>query len=76
MSSTRDGRLLGTVEEAAAICGCGVSTYRSYVSRQQAPKSCGFDPETGLKLFDLDAVRAWHEARPGRGARTDLRDDA
>lgn len=47
--------------------------WRSYVYRLDAPEHVGFDPETGMQVWDAAAVRAWHAGRPGQGARTDLR---
>jgi hypothetical protein len=62
-----------TYEQAGEHCG-GItsSTYRSYVSRQGAPAADRYDPDTGRKTIDAEAVRRWYAARPGRGARTDL----
>lgn len=46
-------------------------TFRSYVSRGQAPKSL---PHAGrTPLWDSDVILEWLRARPGPGARTDLR---
>jgi hypothetical protein len=45
--------------------------WRSYVSDGTAPKSLpGYDPDTGRKRWDAEAVRAALKARPGRGKRS------
>lgn len=46
-------------------------TWRSYVSRGQAPEPVRHVGRT--PLWDLDQVLAWLADRPGQGARTDLR---
>lgn len=67
------GREVGTADEAGAICGVPARTYQYYVGRLGAPDGINYrDPATGKKLYDLAKVKAWHEARPGKGARTDL----
>ncbi len=70
-----------TAAQAGAHCktirrpeGVVARTYRYYVRRLGAPDAVGRDVETGAKLYDADAVREWHANRPGRGARTDLRE--
>ena len=62
-----------TYEQAGAHRDMSASTYRSYTVRQGAPTADQFDPDTGRKTVAADLVRAWWSARPGRGARTDLR---
>ena len=37
-----------------------------------APEPLGYDPATGLLMWDAAAVWAGNKSRPGRGARTDL----
>lgn len=78
------GKRVGDAKDAAALCvtadrpdGVSADTYQYYVKRLGAPGPLreGFrDPVSGRlrSLYDLDAVEAWHAARPGRGARTDL----
>lgn len=61
-----------TTRQAAEHCRVKPRTYLYYVARLGAPAAVGRDVETGEKLFDAGAVRAWHARRPGRGARTDL----
>lgn len=62
-----------TTAQVAEFCGIQPSTYRAYVSQNRAPAALPErDPETGAKLYDADAVRAWADSRPGPGARTDL----
>lgn len=60
-----------TSAEAAARAGIGASTFRGYVARGHAPAPAGFDPKTGLRVWDEAKVMAWIENRPGQGARTD-----
>jgi hypothetical protein len=63
-----------TTAQAAAYCGINPSTFRDYVSDGRAPQPMDErDPVTGAKLYDADAVRDWHEHRPGKGTRTDLK---
>ena len=60
-----------TTSQAAAHCG-GVkpSTYRDYVAKLGAPAPLRErDPATGAKLYDAEAVKAWHAGRPGKGWR-------
>lgn len=62
-----------TVEQCAELAGIGVSTWRAYVARGQAPAALdGYDPATGKRRWDETAVRAWVDNRAGQGARTDL----
>lgn len=62
-----------TTAQVAEYCGVRPSTYRDYVSDGRAPGPLPErDLKTGAKLYDADAVKAWHANRPGRGARTDL----
>jgi hypothetical protein len=59
-----------TTTQVAEHCGVNPGTYRDYVSRRGAPGPLRErDPETGAKLYDAAAVRAWHEGRPGKGWR-------
>lgn len=70
------GKRVGDAADAGAICGVVGETYQYYVKRLGAPKSVVAleDPKSGRvrKVYDLDAVEAWHASRPGRGYRTDL----
>jgi hypothetical protein len=61
--------------EAAERAGVKWKTWTSYVARQQAPKADRRNPETGAAEWLPATVDAWKEARPGAGARTDLRQD-
>jgi hypothetical protein len=62
-----------TTGQVADYLGINPGTYRDYVVRQGAPGPLRErDPDTGAKLYDAAAVRAWHANRPGKGARTDL----
>lgn len=62
-----------TTAQAAEWCNVRPSTYRDYVSEGRAPAALNErDPETGAKLHDAEAVKAWHAGRPGAGTRTDL----
>lgn len=57
-----------TTAQVADYCGIRPGTYRDYVNRQGAPGPLRErDPDTGAKLYDVDAVKAWHANRPGRG---------
>lgn len=74
-----EGRL--TAAECAVAASITEKTWRAYVSRglpaaHPAPKPSGYDPHTGLVVWDVAAVEAWLAARPGRGARTDLQPQA
>lgn len=68
-------------EGAGGLCktdrspaGVGGAVYRWYVKNRGAPDAVKRDVATGRKLYDPDAVRAWHASRPGQGARTDLKE--
>lgn len=59
-----------TAAQAGANCrtpqspkGVLGNTYRYYVTRLGAPDAVGRDVKTGAKLYDPEAVRAWHAAR-------------
>lgn len=56
-----------TAAEAAELLGVVEGTFRSYVSRGQAPQSTGRDPETGVRLWDRADLTVWMKERPGRG---------
>lgn len=67
---------VGTVDDAARVCGLtGPSAAHQYRRMVRVPSATGgrapghitMDPVTGRKLYDLDAVAAWHAARPGKG---------
>lgn len=73
MGATIDGIEVWTAAECAEAAGCTQSTWRAYVGREQAPKP--LDKKIGRSnVWSADEVRAWAASRPGRGARTDLRD--
>lgn len=64
-----------TTRQAADYCGIEPDTYRAYVNRGLAPPALHErDPDTGARMHDADAVRAWNASRPGQGARTDLKE--
>ncbi|MEV1294456.1 hypothetical protein [Pseudonocardia sp. NPDC049635] len=70
---TYRGREVGTADEAAAVCGVKKDTYYYYVKRLGAPDGIRYrHPDTGEKLYDLAKVQEWQDARPGKGARTDV----
>lgn len=55
-----------TRDEAAAIAGVHPDTFSGYVTRGHAPapvRRIGRTP-----LWDEDEMKAWNDARPGRGA--------
>lgn len=56
-----------TRAEAAEIAGVKVETFAGYVTRGQAPAPVRHIART--PLWDEDQVKAWAEARPGRGSR-------
>jgi len=61
-----------TRDECADLAGITADTWSAYVSRGQAPgpvERVGRTP-----LWDAEQIEAWVASRPGRGARTDLRD--
>lgn len=63
-----------TAEQCAKFCNdVSVDTWRSYVnrgtSRGRAPAPVGYNPQTGLKEWGADEVRAWHAGRRGEGWR-------
>lgn len=71
-------RELWTTTQAAEHCGVKASTFRDYRSKSQlgVPAPVGSQPgRGGQDLYDADEIRAWHANRPGRGARTDLRQE-
>jgi len=82
---TRDGSTVtATVEQvslignkaAAAYAGVSESTWSAYVARDQAPKPDRREIHGGYArpVWDRTTLDAWKAARPGPGARTDLRD--
>lgn len=64
IAGERPGRLL-TLAEAAARFTIAESTWRSYVSRGQAPRPDERDMRTGAPLWLEATLDAWE--RPGRG---------
>jgi hypothetical protein len=67
-------RTLWTTTESATWWGVKPGTFRDYVSKGYAPSPVDVrDPVTGSKMYDAAAVRAAFAARPGQGARTDVR---
>jgi hypothetical protein len=61
---TGAGRLL-TLAEVAGRYGIAESTWRSYVSREQAPGPDERNMKTGAPLWLESTLEAWK--RPGRG---------
>lgn len=59
-----------TATQCAAEWGIAESTWRAAVADGRAPAPLGYDPVTGLRIWDAAQVRDY--PRPGRGARTDL----
>lgn len=59
--------------EIATFLGVSQSTVRDYATdpKRKFPEGKRVG---GRFLYLADDVRAWHEARPGQGTRTDLRD--
>lgn len=73
MGTTIDGIEVWTATECAEAASCTQSTWRAYVGRGQAPKP--LDKKIGRSnVWSAGEVRAWVTSRPGRGARTDLRE--
>lgn len=58
--------------QAAKLAHLTYSTWKSYVSRGRAPKPVATTPD-GNPVWSRAEVEEWVAARPGRGARTDLR---
>lgn len=63
---------LGNAVAAAESIGLTVDTWTSYVRARRPvgnppPEHVTLDPETGQKLWELAAVRAWQQSRTGRG---------
>lgn len=59
-----------TAAQCAALVGVAPRTWSAYVARDQAPAPLpGFDPGTGLRVWDEATVRAWMAARPGKSGR-------
>jgi predicted DNA-binding transcriptional regulator AlpA len=62
-----------TTSDAAEYCGMSDQTWRTYISRGQAPAP---DVRIGGKpLWRPATVREWQAARPGRGWRLGKRGD-
>ena len=53
--------------ECALIVGVKPATWRAMVVRRQAPPACGWDPETGRRVWNATEVLKWKAARPGKG---------
>jgi hypothetical protein len=66
----------GNAADAGALCvtkespkGVDAATYRRMCSQLGAPRPLTtFNPNTGEKEYDLDAVEEWNRNRPGPGA--------
>ncbi len=58
-----------TAQDCADYIGVAVSTFRGYVTRGDcdAPRPVRHVGRT--PVWDAAEVRAWHEARPGKGGR-------
>jgi hypothetical protein len=63
-----------TADDCGKHCGdISASTWRSYALEGRTPAARPHrDRLTGKKVWDSRAVIAWHAARAGQGARTDL----
>lgn len=69
-----DGVRRGNAADAGALCktarrenGVGADTYRRMRSQLGAPGPLpGYNPDDGHREYDLDAVQAWNDARPGQ----------
>lgn len=62
------GHVLWRGADCADHCGLSASSWRSYVRRCMPPEPVAhLDART--PLWDADAVRAWHAARPGSPGR-------
>lgn len=68
------GNALLDAESAAARARVKRGTWTSYVARGQAPRPDERDLRTGSPRWRESTVDEWLAARPGQGARTDLRD--
>lgn len=62
-------RLL-TTDQAATLAGVRPGTLREYARDERAPQPQRFGRSL---MWDEGEIRAWLDARPGQGARTDLR---
>lgn len=60
-----------TNEDAAALAGISPGTWRNYVARGRAPQPDGRLGRT--PWWHRATIDTWVAARPGQGARTDLR---
>ena len=70
----QNGKRLGNATAAGLQCDppIGPASLRWYSNNGKpdaapCPKPVGRDRETGQWLFDLDAIKTWDQARPGRG---------
>lgn len=61
-----------TVDDAAAYLGVAVKSADKQLRRWHVAPVGRQPGRGGRNLYDADAVRAANEARPGRGARSDL----
>ena len=66
------GKELWRVAECAEHGGVSPSTWRSYMRPGLSAPAAVAHLDARTPLWDAEQVRAWHAARPGRGARTDL----
>lgn len=69
---TYDGRLALTTAQAAVRYGLELATMRKALSRIELEPVADLDART--PLYDAAALDAAMAARPGKGARTDLRE--
>lgn len=75
MKRIHKGAEIGDKDEAGKICGVAGGTYSYYTRRKNNPAPGPIDhrvPGSPALWYDLDAVRAWNDNRPGTGARSDL----
>jgi hypothetical protein len=61
-----------SVIAAATLAGVKVDTWRSYVTRGQAPQPDGVDETFGRRYWLRSTVQHWVDNRPGQGKRTDI----
>jgi hypothetical protein len=57
---------------AAQIAGITPATWRSYVSRGEAPPPDGREAISGTPWWRVSTIERWMRSRPGQGSRTDL----
>jgi hypothetical protein len=67
---------LWTIDEVAAFVGASSTGSARKLLSRWGVRAVGRHPgRGGVSLYDAHTVRAAKDARPGQGARTDLRED-